>query len=150
MAALHLKLLSSHVASDSCTVEQAAPKTASQHRQNATDESNSIDDKSTTTAADKSEDPFLYYSDDTVRMHTLQLDGPAARTKKDTKSARRQSRISFELHPSAILDFDEMELYDDESGDIDGLAGALDFDLDDVTKTDMLPQMELLRDLLTM
>ena len=70
----------------------------------------------------KRDDPFLYYSNDEIRMKTLMLEGVSEAGQGGGKESRRErkTRISFELHHSLIMD-DELEEIpcDDISNDID-------------------------------
>lgn len=119
-----------------------------------------------TEAADKSDDRFLRYSNDEVRLRTLQLgDAPDANSDDDSarrKPIRRKSRISFELHPSAMLEDELMDQLwggdDDSLGSIKDFLGDEESDsagikrlsLRDVTQTDMLSEMELLNTILSL
>lgn len=81
-------------------------------------------------AVDKS-DPFLYYSDDETRMRAIRLidDGPEEGSRQQVRR-QRKTRISFEVHPSLVLDDDVDDVFDDLSlGDDDELDFDLDFDL---------------------
>mmetsp|Transcript_1518 Transcript_1518/g.2962 ORF Transcript_1518/g.2962 Transcript_1518/m.2962 type:complete len:125 (+) Transcript_1518:98-472(+) len=53
----------------------------------------------------KSDDPFLYYSNEEIRMKTLLLEEVSeTATIDDQTEAQRKTRISFEVHPSMFLD----------------------------------------------
>ena len=74
-------------------------------------------------------DPFLYYSNDRVRMRDLRLEGVEVedssndgQQEQSTSSIVRKTRITFELHPSLLLD----DLMDDEllSPDFDAFLDA--------------------------
>lgn len=95
----------------------------------------------------KSDDPFLYYSNDETRMRALRLiDDDSVEQRQAVR--QRKTRISFEVHPSLFLD--EI-MFDDLSYDgVDDLD--LDFDLNlDNNETDLTSSAdtaELLRQLL--
>ena len=67
------------------------------------------------TACKQSDDAFLYYSNDDIRLKTLKLqevDDTAATT---TSRRERKTRISFEIDPLLVLGDDLLdELFDDE------------------------------------
>ena len=78
----------------------------------------------------KVEDPFLYYSNDRVRMRELRLqdvndDSPDHGSSSSSLSAQQQStatcvrktRITFELHPHLLLEDLMEDLFDDVSFD---------------------------------
>eukprot|EP00584_Thalassiosira_punctigera_P009288 CAMPEP_0172536924 /NCGR_PEP_ID=MMETSP1067-20121228/8636_1 /TAXON_ID=265564 ORGANISM="Thalassiosira punctigera, Strain Tpunct2005C2" /NCGR_SAMPLE_ID=MMETSP1067 /ASSEMBLY_ACC=CAM_ASM_000444 /LENGTH=145 /DNA_ID=CAMNT_0013322111 /DNA_START=98 /DNA_END=535 /DNA_ORIENTATION=+ len=72
------------------------------------------------------EDAFLYYSNDEVRMKTLRLSDEAsiaASANAESSRPERRTRLSFELHPSLILDDMMDELLNDEDA-----LGEIDFD----------------------
>mmetsp|Transcript_27813 Transcript_27813/g.47279 ORF Transcript_27813/g.47279 Transcript_27813/m.47279 type:complete len:148 (-) Transcript_27813:58-501(-) len=71
----------------------------------------------------KSEDPFLYYSNDDVRMKTLRLEEVSDSSTR-TENATRKTRLSFEVHPSMIFD----DMLDELYGDDDDLLGEIDID----------------------
>ena len=61
-------------------------------------------------------DPFLYYSNDQVRMRELRLEDveeqdPSndGQQEQSTVSCERKTRITFELHPSLLLGDDLMD-----------------------------------------
>ena len=60
-------------------------------------------------------DPFLYYSNDRVRMRELRLEDEEeeedSSDEQSTNSCERKTRLTFELHPSLLLDDD---LIDDD------------------------------------
>mmetsp|Transcript_26870 Transcript_26870/g.45798 ORF Transcript_26870/g.45798 Transcript_26870/m.45798 type:complete len:158 (+) Transcript_26870:377-850(+) len=66
----------------------------------------------------KSEDPFLYYSNDDVRIKTLKME-EVSDTLTRTDNATRKTRISFEVHPSMIFNDMFDELYGDGNDDMD-------------------------------
>eukprot|EP00581_Thalassiosira_minuscula_P005281 CAMPEP_0183742410 /NCGR_PEP_ID=MMETSP0737-20130205/64680_1 /TAXON_ID=385413 /ORGANISM="Thalassiosira miniscula, Strain CCMP1093" /LENGTH=117 /DNA_ID=CAMNT_0025977993 /DNA_START=475 /DNA_END=825 /DNA_ORIENTATION=+ len=75
----------------------------------------------------KSDDPFLFYSNDDIRIKTLKLKEVSHKAKlADKANAQRKSRISFELHPSLIFEDMLDELRADNSSDVDGFD--LEFD----------------------
>ena len=76
---------------------------------------------STTTKSERG-DAFLRYSNDEVRMQTLMI---STTTQRDTyqpaeaQVVERKTRISFELHPSLIIEDMLHELGDDDDDDYD-------------------------------
>mmetsp|Transcript_28464 Transcript_28464/g.60298 ORF Transcript_28464/g.60298 Transcript_28464/m.60298 type:complete len:159 (-) Transcript_28464:221-697(-) len=86
-----------------------------------------------------SNDAFLYYSDDRNRMKALKLeDDEAASTERVSNQCERKTRLSFELHPSLILDDMLDELFsEDESNDI----GFGWLECGDDPKMDLLAQL---------
>mmetsp|Transcript_39045 Transcript_39045/g.66585 ORF Transcript_39045/g.66585 Transcript_39045/m.66585 type:complete len:157 (+) Transcript_39045:88-558(+) len=75
----------------------------------------------TTLQKHKSDDPFLCYSDDTVRLKILkyeEVDETSLSEVKAKSSTRvRKTRLSFELHPSVLLEDFLDEMYGTESKD---------------------------------
>eukprot|EP00579_Thalassiosira_antarctica_P005221 CAMPEP_0201892820 /NCGR_PEP_ID=MMETSP0902-20130614/37317_1 /ASSEMBLY_ACC=CAM_ASM_000551 /TAXON_ID=420261 /ORGANISM="Thalassiosira antarctica, Strain CCMP982" /LENGTH=101 /DNA_ID=CAMNT_0048424413 /DNA_START=53 /DNA_END=358 /DNA_ORIENTATION=+ len=61
----------------------------------------------------KTEDPFLYYSNETIRMKTLKM---VEVSESDASQERgdRKTRLSFELHPSLILEDVMTEIFGDD------------------------------------
>ena len=61
----------------------------------------------------KTEDPFLYYSSETIRMKTLKM---VEVSESDASQERgdRKTRLSFELHPSLILEDVMTEIFGDD------------------------------------
>ena len=56
-------------------------------------------------AVRKHEDPFMYYSDQETRMNELHLNGDNENDEQVAReSDERKTRISFELHPSLLLE----------------------------------------------
>eukprot|EP00585_Thalassiosira_rotula_P010710 CAMPEP_0196133406 /NCGR_PEP_ID=MMETSP0910-20130528/2645_1 /TAXON_ID=49265 /ORGANISM="Thalassiosira rotula, Strain GSO102" /LENGTH=143 /DNA_ID=CAMNT_0041393131 /DNA_START=40 /DNA_END=471 /DNA_ORIENTATION=+ len=65
-------------------------------------------------------DAFLYYSNDEIRMKTLELqDIKDANTMMEPSRQERKTRISFELDPFLILEDKMDEMFDEE----DALSG---------------------------
>ena len=52
----------------------------------------------------KQEDPFLYYSHQETRMNTLLMNGDESDERAVQESDFRKTMISYELHPSLLLD----------------------------------------------
>lgn len=75
-------------------------------------------DEATTSEGRKPHDAFLHYSNDSVRMRALKMqDANVERAAADClqskpRNQERKTRLSFELHPSLILD----DLLDEMSG----------------------------------
>lgn len=88
-------------------------ETHGSHRQSIQDDnaSSSEEQLHPTTKAD----PFLYYSNDRVRMRELRLEDEEeeedSSDEQSTNSCERKTRLTFELHPSLLLDDD---LIDDD------------------------------------
>mmetsp|Transcript_23240 Transcript_23240/g.39733 ORF Transcript_23240/g.39733 Transcript_23240/m.39733 type:complete len:151 (-) Transcript_23240:60-512(-) len=57
------------------------------------------------------DDPFLYYSNDVIRMKALKLEEISDTEAVDNTKTSRKSRISFELHPSVLFEDMMEELY---------------------------------------
>ena len=78
----------------------------------------------------KAQDPFLYYSNDTIRMKTLKLeqvtnkDHDVVSSRDQQHPVKRKTRHSFELHPSLLLDdlLTDLDLNDDDDEDMDFMA----------------------------
>jgi len=66
----------------------------------------------------KSDDAFLYYSNDEVRLSTLKMDGGKPTT-ESSRQQRRKTRISFELHDSLVTEDLLEEMLGDDSYDDD-------------------------------
>ncbi|KAL7549223.1 hypothetical protein ACHAWF_012495 [Thalassiosira exigua] len=104
--------------------------------------------------ASKSDDPFLYYSDDHVRMKTLKLEDDRVTDgkgeKENAKPIERKTRISFELHPSLIME-DMLEELEGCNDDYDELM-ALDCELSkgDEQAANVSGSLDLLKQLLEM
>ena len=117
--------------------------------------SGDVDDASRTLSQDSrnsadANDRFLYYSNDAMRLRALRLKEPPRRTSCAKKpSTERKTRLSFELHMSAM--FPELYSRDggashsvtdilghDDDGSEDDKAGVLRESLNDVTLTDFL------------
>ncbi len=74
-------------------------------------------------------DPFLYYSNDAVRLRTLKYTTPVSDEElrqllHATIASTRKSRISFEMHPTAVLEDELMALFGGEEGDTMNPAAA--------------------------
>lgn len=84
-------------------------------------------------------DPFLYYSNDKIRMRELRLQdvkndssddlsssASPSPQEKSTAACERKTRISFELHPHLLLEDLMRELFeeDDHSLDFDDIIDA--------------------------
>ena len=76
---------------------------------------------SVSSATKKSEDAFLYYSNDEIRIKTLKLKEVDITSVSEDMSQQRKTRISFELDPMLILGDELEEMFDDEDdfSDID-------------------------------
>ena len=85
----------------------------------------------------KSDDPFLFYSNDDVRMSALKLK-EVSETERPTE---RKTRISFELHPDLVLEEMADSLYDSDEVDFKSL-------LQNTSMAAESPNMELLKELL--
>ncbi|KAL7527612.1 hypothetical protein ACHAWF_002247 [Thalassiosira exigua] len=101
--------------------------------------------------ANKSEDPFLYYSDDDVRMKALKFEEDCAQNsseeQKNVRPIERKTRISFELDLLLIMEdlLDEMN----GCGDVDELS--LDCELlEGDARADLSGSLDLLKQLLEM
>ena len=118
----------------------------------------SSDSKSLTTAEKKNnirtvtdikaQDPFLYYSNDTIRMKTLKLeqvtnkDHDVVSRQDQQHPVKRKTRHSFELHPSLLLDdlLTDLDSNDDDDEDMDFMALLDDVDMDFMALLEMLQQ----------
>ena len=69
---------------------------------------------SVSSATKKSEDAFLYYSNDEIRIKTLKLEEVDVTSVNEEMSQQRKTRISFELDPMLILGDELEEMFDDE------------------------------------
>ena len=86
----------------------------------------------------KAQDPFLYYSNDTIRMKALKFeqvtnkDHDVVSSQIQQHSMKRKTRHSFELHPSLLLDdlLTDLDLNDDDDEDMDFMALLDDEDVD--------------------
>ena len=96
--------------------------------------------------ASKSQDPFLWYSDNETRMRTLGVirsDDAETKSRQETRQ-QRKTCISFEVHPSLVLDnelediFDGLSLNDDDDCDLDLEFDNAETDLSTVTPADLL------------
>ena len=90
----------------------------------------------------KVQDSFLYYSNDKIRMRELRLqdieydssgddssdDGSFSSSlsnqEQSMATCERKTRITFELHPSLVLEDLMKDLFDDESLDFDDIIDA--------------------------
>jgi hypothetical protein len=86
----------------------------------------------------KVQDPFLYYSNDQVRMKELRFcqdeeddssdDGSSSTSlsnqEQPTSTCVRKTRISFELHPSLLLEDLDEELFGDDFLNFDDILNA--------------------------
>ena len=85
----------------------------------------------------KDQDPFLYYSNDRVRMTELRLQdveddlsdhGSSSSSllaqEQLTTTSTRKTRITFELHPHLLLEDLVKEILDDASFDFDVISDA--------------------------
>ena len=83
----------------------------------------------------KVQDPFLYYSNDRVRMKELRLEDVEKEDSSDdetslsnqeqsTAACERKTRITFELHPSLLLEDLMDDLLDDDTHDLDAILNA--------------------------
>ena len=61
----------------------------------------------------KIEDPFLYYSNETIRMKTLKM-VEVSESDASQERGERKTRLSFELHPSLILEDVMTEIFGDD------------------------------------
>ena len=86
---------------------------------------------SSTDAATRYDDAFLYYSNDDVRIKTLkmaedptpeQVSEPQQRSISTSSASERKTMISFELHPSLIMEDVLADLCDDDNKNEAGLA----------------------------
>jgi len=114
--------------SDSFTLDLEVPTTITTMKQ-AQDTHNS----SPTTVC--KHDAFLHYSNDETRMNTLMLKEASKYQRQQRVTQERKTRISFEVHPSLIL---EDLLFDNdgdciaESDDIGSLLDCEDDSTDDI------------------
>ena len=67
----------------------------------------------------KSDDAFLYYSNDEIRIKTLKLQEVDTATNAKPSRQERKTRISFELDPMLILEDELDAMEDDEEEDFD-------------------------------
>ena len=114
--------------SDSFTLDLEVPTTITTMKQ-AQDTHNS----SPTTVC--KHDAFLRYSNDETRMNTLMMKETPKYQRQQRVTQERKTRISFEVHPSLIL---EDLLFDDDGDSIaesDDIGSLLDCE-DDSTSTD--------------
>lgn len=119
----------------------------------ATDSGSSDNDTTYTASQDtkikncieKSNDPFLYYSNDEIRIKTLKMNEDPLSielqglAKMATNQTKRKTRISFEMHPDAVMGLEDML---DVIGDI--TEDDIDFDLgldDSITETDLFREL---------
>ena len=74
-------------------------------------------------ATSKLEDPFLYYSNDEVRMNALRNDTQDQQPQEPPHfhEVQRKTCISFELHPSKALFTPDDDDDDDDNIDFDAL-----------------------------
>ena len=82
----------------------------------------STDNSNKLVSDDKSQDPFLYYSNDEKRMNMLKLKDDDSETETRSvlqESSQRKTRISFELHPSLILGDVLDDLYGTDDSNMD-------------------------------
>lgn len=91
---------------------------------------------SSPTKAEAKHDAFSYYSNDVTRMNTLLMkEAPKTQRQQRVLTQERKTRISFEVHPSLIL---EDLLFDNdgdciaESDDIGSLLDCEDDSTDDI------------------
>ena len=94
------------------------------------------------TCTTASDDAFLKYSSDEVRMKTLKMsEGTSSCTKSSLEKQaiatpkqqrERKTRISFELHPSLIME--DMIFEDDLDNDVDG---------EDINLEDLLQDVQM-------
>ena len=92
---------------------------------------------SSPTRAEAKHDAFSHYSNDVTRMNTLLMkEVPKSQRQQRVIPQERKTRISFEVHPSLILEdllFDEVVGDDiDEVDDIDFLLDSEDDSTDDI------------------
>ena len=73
---------------------------------------------SISSATKKSEDAFLYYSNDEIRIKTLKLKEVDITSANENTSQQRKTRISFELDPMLILGDELEEMFNDEDEDV--------------------------------
>mmetsp|Transcript_32565 Transcript_32565/g.55469 ORF Transcript_32565/g.55469 Transcript_32565/m.55469 type:complete len:151 (-) Transcript_32565:191-643(-) len=113
-----------------------------------------VDCMSPSTNLHKSDDPFLYYSDDDIRMTTLKLEVLETDLPLNINMAdvQRKTVLSFELDPLLLLDDMIEEIFDDKNeatlvennrDDSDKSAfGCIDFVLKgDASQADLLAQL---------
>lgn len=88
----------------------------------------SITSLSSGTQQRQGRDAFLYYSNDEVRINALKLRGDGSRDNHETHlevEVERKTKLSFELHPSLLLEdlFDGVDddMFGDEDIDIEEL-----------------------------
>ncbi len=99
-------------------------------------------------------DAFEYYSDDEILIKTLKLQDTTTTPRSQQKNSQdkkteRKTRLSFEMHPSAMFD----DMFDDDVDDVDddSLLDDLDFNIDYSRRTTDLSiatKEDLLRELL--
>lgn len=77
----------------------------------------------------KSDDPFLYYSNDEIRLKTLKYCRDVSEDEVvERKRPVRKTRISFELHSDLVMEDLLEDLYDDEAfADFDDNIKLADF-----------------------
>eukprot|EP00581_Thalassiosira_minuscula_P010667 CAMPEP_0183724118 /NCGR_PEP_ID=MMETSP0737-20130205/17339_1 /TAXON_ID=385413 /ORGANISM="Thalassiosira miniscula, Strain CCMP1093" /LENGTH=137 /DNA_ID=CAMNT_0025954611 /DNA_START=127 /DNA_END=540 /DNA_ORIENTATION=+ len=105
---------------DSCESSICSYDCANSRTRESSTTSASAEDSQSHADFSKSDDPFLYYSNDEVRIMTLKLK-EVPETKKCFNSTTRKTRISFEVHPSLVLDEMFQELYGDEQDPLDDI-----------------------------
>ena len=114
--------------SDCFTLELEAPTTTATMKQ-AQDTR-----KSSPTTVCK-HDAFLHYSNDETRMNTLMMKETPKYQRQQRVTQERKTRISFEVHPSLILEdllFDDDGDFIAESDDIGSLLDCEDDSTDDI------------------
>ena len=111
--------------SDSFTLELEVPTTTTMKQAQDTRKSSPTSEH----------DAFLHYSNDETRMNTLMLKEAPKYQRQQRVTQERKTRISFEVHPSLILE----DLLFDNDGDCiaesDDIGSLLDCE-DDSTSTD--------------
>ena len=128
---------------DSCIVncsQDDAIESKNLHRQPAGAESTKTSD-----------DAFLYYSNDALRMSALKMtydeDCAKAGSQSSHQRIRRKTRISFELHSSLVMEDLLEDMFDGDDGlDLD--LGAIE--CEDRNDLDCASKMDLLKELLEM
>lgn len=88
----------------------------------------------------KSDDPFLYYSNDDIRLKALKFEDVSetnCSTKTGDERASRKTRISFELHPDVIFEGMLDGILDDD----EDIFGEIDYDGEDGSESDLLAQL---------
>ena len=88
---------------------------------------------------ERDNDAFSYYSNDQVRIRTLKLWGKSSNNNQEEphqeELAERKTRISFELHPSLILEDLLDELAEEEKLFVDG--DEIDMDMLDLLQDNL-------------